>query len=414
MTTETYSPGLEGVVAGETAISTVETGLTYRGYTIEDLAANSTYEEVAYLILHGELPTAAQAAAFRQRLGAASNVPSELIETLRHIPHDAPAMDVLRSAVSLLAHWDPDRSPAKRVRAQGFYARGRFFTPKQIDHIVGIVDHHSREGRTRLSERICRALRWRQPNGSLKDMACREVMRKLDDLGVISLPKPKWGGAKWSSPETFQPPKSEVTALTSIAFGEIQLVRINSKHHQYASLWNTLVDQHHYLRSSRIVGRQLKYLAIHDGHPIACLGWGDSAWAQSARDTWIGWTATQRTRNRHRIINNCRFLILPWVKIPNLASWLIARCSAAAVKDWQDQYSIRPALLETFVDSERFLGTCYKAANWSDIGVTSGYAKVGNSHHNSQSPKLVFVYPVTPRFRDILRGRKTNDVALSR
>lgn len=108
MTTETYSPGLEGVVAGETAISTVETGLTYRGYTIEDLAANSTYEEVAYLILHGDLPTATQATAFRQRLGAASTVPPELIETLRHIPHDAPAMDVLRSAVSLLAHWDPE------------------------------------------------------------------------------------------------------------------------------------------------------------------------------------------------------------------------------------------------------------------------------------------------------------------
>ena len=116
---ETYSPGLEGVVAGETAICTVETGLTYRGYTIEDLAANSTYEEVAYLILHGELPTAEQAAAFRQRLGAAAAVPREIIETLRHIPKSAPSMDVLRSAVSLLAHWDPetaDNSHAANVR----------------------------------------------------------------------------------------------------------------------------------------------------------------------------------------------------------------------------------------------------------------------------------------------------------
>lgn len=106
--TDTYSPGLEGVVAGETAISTVETGLTYRGYAIEDLAANSTYEEVAYLILHGELPTADQAAAFRKRLGAASKAPPEIIETLRHIPPEAPSMDVLRSAVSLLAHWEPE------------------------------------------------------------------------------------------------------------------------------------------------------------------------------------------------------------------------------------------------------------------------------------------------------------------
>lgn len=106
--TESYSPGLAGIVAGETAISTVETGLTYRGYAIEDLAANSTYEEVAYLVLHGELPTAQQTAAFRQRLGAAAVVPAEIIETLRHIPREAPTMDVLRSAASLLAHWEPE------------------------------------------------------------------------------------------------------------------------------------------------------------------------------------------------------------------------------------------------------------------------------------------------------------------
>jgi 2-methylcitrate synthase/citrate synthase II len=108
VTTDTYSPGLEGVVAGETAISTVETGLTYRGYAIEDLAEHSTYEEVAYLVLYGELPTAKQAAAFRQRLGSAAKIPAEIVETLRHIPTAASAMDVLRSAVSLLAHWDPE------------------------------------------------------------------------------------------------------------------------------------------------------------------------------------------------------------------------------------------------------------------------------------------------------------------
>src|SRR5688572_7876203 len=107
-TTETYSPGLEGIVAGETAISTVETGLTYRGYAIEDLAEHSTYEEVAYLVLYGELPTAKEAAAFRQRLGSAAKIPAEIIESLRHIPPAAPSMDVLRSAVSLLAHWDPE------------------------------------------------------------------------------------------------------------------------------------------------------------------------------------------------------------------------------------------------------------------------------------------------------------------
>src|SRR2546423_1611021 len=112
---ESYSPGLEGVIAGETSISTVETGLTYRGYAIEDLAEHSNYEEVAYLILYGELPTASQAAAFRKRLGAAAVVPGELTETLRHIPPAAPAMDVLRSAVSLLAHWEPEAADGSHV-----------------------------------------------------------------------------------------------------------------------------------------------------------------------------------------------------------------------------------------------------------------------------------------------------------
>src|SRR4051812_1517080 len=112
-TSESYSPGLEGVIAGETSISTVETGLTYRGYAIEDLAEHSTYEEVAYLILYGELPKADQAAAFRRRLGADAVVPREIIEALRHIPREAASMDVLRSAVSLLAHWDPEVADGK-------------------------------------------------------------------------------------------------------------------------------------------------------------------------------------------------------------------------------------------------------------------------------------------------------------
>lgn len=237
-------------------------------------------------------------------------------------------------------------------------------------------------------------------------MACREVLRQLDSLGIISLPPPKWGGAKWVAPELSSVPLVDASPITSISLREIKLIRIGSKCDAHASLWNALVDQYHYLHSSRIVGRQLKYIAFHDSRPIACLGWGDCAWAQSARDSWIGWSASQRTRNRHRVINNCRFLILPWVKVPNLASWLISKCTRAAVCDWEDQFSTRPLLLETFVDSLLFMGTCYRAANWSEIGTTSGYAKVGNSHHNSQTPKLVFVYPAASNFREVLKGRK--------
>ncbi len=299
------------------------------------------------------------------------------------------------------------QTSARRVCAQGFHARGRFFTPKQIARIKTIVDRYSAEGRTRISQRVCRALRWRQANGELKDMACREVLRRLDDLGVIDLPAPKWGGAKWPPREENQQPcsKEKAVAISSLSFSEIELVCIASKRDPLAALWNSLVDQHHYLHSSRIVGRQLKYIAFYAETPIACMGWGDCAWAQAARDRWIGWSEGQRSRKRHLVINNCRFLILPHVKVPNLASWLIARCTSAAIRDWNEQYSIRPILLETFVDSQRFAGTCYRAANWLAVGTTSGYAKVGNSHHNSQTPKLVFAYPTTQRFRKLLKGR---------
>ena len=294
---------------------------------------------------------------------------------------------------------------AARIRKEGLHARGRYFTPKQIDHITRVVAKYSAEGRTKLSERICQVLRWYQPNGALKDMACREVLRQLDSAGVIALPAPKWGGAKWanySNPKTLD---SLPPTITSVDFARVNIRRVESKMHSDAPLWNSLVSQHHYLHSSRIVGRQLKYIASYDDAPIACLGWGDCAWSQSARDSWIGWSADQRTHNRHLVINNCRFLILPWVKIPNLASFLIARCSALAVRDWHQQYSVSPLLLETFVDSHRFLGTCYRAANWVEVGRTSGFAKVGNSHHNSQSPKLVFLFPLKSSFRAGLSRR---------
>jgi hypothetical protein len=291
------------------------------------------------------------------------------------------------------------------IRANGFYARGRRFTPIQIAQIEEIVARHYVDGRTRLSERVCRALRWRQRNGRLKDMACREVLRKLDDLGVITLPPPKWGGATWCSAEPRLASGIDQTPITSLNFEEIDLVRVTSKLDLRSSLWNKLVDQYHYLHSSRIVGRQIKYIAFHNSRPVACLGWSDCAWAQKARDAWIGWSADQRSRNRDRLINNSRFLILPWVRVPNFASWIIARCSSVVISDWAQQYSTEPVLLETFVDAERFLGTCYRAANWTAVGTTAGYAKVGNSHHNSQLPKYVFVYAVTRHFRDILKGR---------
>ncbi len=295
---------------------------------------------------------------------------------------------------------------AEEIRSSGFFGRGRRFTPRQLLLIEAIVERHRSEGRTAISERVCRALRWNQPNGSLKDMACREILRKLDAAGVISLPAPKWGGAAWASPNPQSVRNGTHTPIAAIDRAAICIHRVESKYDGAAAIWNSLIQQHHYLHTSRIVGRQIKYLVYHEQQPIACFGWGDAAWAQQSRDRWIGWSSKRREQRRHLIINNCRFLILPWVRVPNLASFLISRCTDAVVRDWELVYGWRPVLLETFVDSMRFMGTCYRAANWVDVGVTSGYAKVGSGHHNSQTPKLVFLYPANGAFRKLLTGKK--------
>lgn len=284
-----------------------------------------------------------------------------------------------------------------------FHARGRTFSRQHLERIAEIVQNHFSEGRTEISQRVCRALRWRQRNGRLKEVACREVLRKLDELNLICLPPPITQGAVWlKEPDAVQF-DGDTTEITKLNFRDIRITVVRPG--EDMRLWNQLVSTYHYLCSSRIVGRQLKYMVYYLDRPLACMGWGEAAWAISDRDKWIGWTPTQRERNLHRIVNNVRFLILPWVHVPNLASFLLGQFKTIVPKDWNEIYGYPPVLLETFVDVRYFRGTCYKAANWIELGLTAGYAKVGASHHNSQKPKALFVYPVCQDFKRRLRGR---------
>ena len=289
----------------------------------------------------------------------------------------------------------------------GFSARGRIFTSEDIEAIIGIVEGGYEQGRTAISKEVCRALSWLQPNGRLKDVACREALRKLQALGLISLPSPRTHGGVWNADLDHRNCKVDMTPVSDANLRSVSLRIVRNQ--ADVLLWNSLVGTHHYLHSSRIVGRQIKYLAYADERPVACLGWGDAAWALNSRDGWIGWSCADRVRNRHLVVNNVRFLILPWVHVPNLASYLLGACCGRIVQDWYSKYGTRPVLLETFVDTSRFPGTCYRAANWIQVGLTSGYAKMGDSHHNSQTPKGVFLYPVHDRCKDILKGSSLND-----
>jgi len=323
-----------------------------------------------------------------------------------------PDVECYNSEKTLVEETGEAMNPSQK-NPKCFCARGKLFTPRQLVVIREMCVRYAAEGRTKISKRICRTLRWRQPNGRLKDMACREALRTLEKSGVVALPPPRTRGAIWKRLPDSVEYGGDQSLITALDLRSLHFVRVTTK--REAILWNQLVQKYHYLESSRIVGRQLKYLVMDHDRPIACLGWGDSCWAIKARDAWIGWSSRQRLRNRRLIVTNVRFLILPWVKVKNLASYLLAQSIARLTDDWQSSYGIRPVLLETFVDPTRFSGTCYRAANWLSVGASSGYAKKGSSHHNSRAPKALFVYPINTYARMILKGQvKWNSTTSSR
>lgn len=287
-----------------------------------------------------------------------------------------------------------------------FVARGRIFTERQVGIIRQIAERYASEGRTKISLRVCRALNWKRENGLLKETACREVLTKMARCRLVKLPPSTRGEALWSRGEPQSRFTGDQTPIHELAFEMLRIERISDKNDPNSVIWSQLVTEYHYLGQSRLVGRQIRYIVWIKDRPIACFGWTDSAWAIRARDQWIGWNSKQLAKRRHLIINNARFLILPWVSVPNLASFLIAACATTVVKDWEKKYGHAPVLLETFVDPARFKGVCYRAANWIELGRTSGYAKVGGSHHNSQQPKLLFVRAVARGFRQVLKGAR--------
>ena len=278
--------------------------------------------------------------------------------------------------------------------------RGRCFSPDEILVTQDLIAKNWASGRSAISRKICTALNWRQDNGRLKDRACRDVLCILEKKGVVKLPRSKierrFNRCQRSlkdptmlPPTSFRKPSEKITICdwSNVSF---EMVCGNKR----VRLWNYLMQNYHYQGHSVIVGKHLKYLINLNETPIACIGWGEAAWHLKDRDAWIGWTDSARRRNLKRVINNVRFLILPWTRIPNSASAILSRAVKIVARDWNMFYGIKPILLETFIDRERFAGSCYKAANWIHVGITKGFARKGYSYHNNQSLKDIYVYPL--------------------
>jgi hypothetical protein len=248
---------------------------------------------------------------------------------------------------------------------------------------------------------VCERLNWRRPDGRLKDMSCRVALLRMQADGLIALPAPKHPRPQARAIDA----QLEQMIGAPPALPEVDLSRVRVepvRKRPESRLWNAYIDRHHYLGHQPLPGAQLRYFVRCGGQIIGALGFGASAWKTQPRDEFIGWTGEQRQRNLHLIVNNARFLILPWIRIKNLASRILALTTQRLAIDWMLQYAYRPVLLETFVEKPRFAGTCYKAANWQYLGDTQGRGKLDTLHLNSKPIKSIWVYPLIADFRKTL------------
>ena len=278
---------------------------------------------------------------------------------------------------------------------------GREFTGLELAQIRRIAEVPSRT-RCAISVRVCEALNWRKPDGGLKQMSCRVALLRMQTDGLLRLPPPRNGNSngrqflRRTPAAEPQPPFNEPAGQLHDL--QLKLVAPGPE----SLLWNEYIQRYHYLRHRTLPGAQLRYFAQTQGEIVALLGFGAAAWKTSPRDLFIGWTPAQRQCHLHLVVNNARFLILPWVCSRHLASKLLGMAARRLPQDWQHRYGYRPVLLETFVDNARFAGTCYKAANWLCVGATQGRGKLDTAHARSLPPKSVWIYPLTPRFRQFL------------
>ena len=275
---------------------------------------------------------------------------------------------------------------------------GRVFGPQEIEQVRDIIRAHPQASRQQLSYRVCEAFDWRKPDGSLKDMSCRVALLRMHREGLIGLPAPRH---KVDPCRSFarRTPQAEPGVLLEAAVHEMEGVRLEVVQREAGALWNEYIDRYHYLGYKPLPGAQLRYFAFAGERPVALLGFGAAAWKSGPRDEWIGWSRAQRHRNLSVVVNNARFLVLPWIRVDSLASKLLAMVARELPADWEARYGYRPVLLETFVEKGRFAGTCYRAANWTCVGQTQGRGKLGD-HRLGQVPvKTVWVYPLAKDFR---------------
>jgi Domain of unknown function (DUF4338) len=279
---------------------------------------------------------------------------------------------------------------------------GRDFSPAELERIRSLIAQGD-TCRSQLARQVCQEFGWRNAQGRLKEMSCKVALLRMQRAGLLVLPAPRGrnGNGKKAAPAqrlvALEPAPLTLPAHHLQAL-KLQLVRTPRER----LLYRQMMLQHHYLGYYPMAGAQLRYLLYHDAQLLGGLGFGASAWSLADRDRFIGWSSPQRQQNLHLVLNNHRFLLLPWVRSPNLASRVLGAVCRRLAADWFGHYGYRPALLETFVQRPRFSGTAYRAANWLCVGVTKGRGKLEKRHQTLLPQKASFLYPLRPDFKTIL------------
>ena len=281
---------------------------------------------------------------------------------------------------------------------------GQRIDDKIIARMQGIIDDNPGAKRGALSRQICEGLKWRSRNGRLKEVSCRKLLSRLHREGKIRLSETQPFGGRRKARIDFEPVLPE--AVSSSGLQDLQpvaLVLVGSAEGEASRIWNDVMDRYHYLGSGPLCGAQLRYLIRSEKHGwIGGLSFSGAAWSVQARDQWIGWSRRLREKNLNQVVANSRFLIVPQWKVPHLASHVLGLAVKRLRADWRGRYGYEPVLVETFIEKERFEGTCYRAANWIQVGETQGRGRQDAAHCRRSSIKRIFVYPLGRRARERL------------
>lgn len=278
--------------------------------------------------------------------------------------------------------------------------RGRDLTAQDLAGIRATIAAHYERGRTHIGVRLCEQWQWRQANGEYKAFAARDLLRRLERAGLVELPAPQ--RVKINPPKRYeQIPFFLQSPLTgTLADHPTPVLREAQGAESY--LWDYLLAHYHYLGRAPLVGEHLKQLVYIGEQVVGCVGWASAAWKIGPRDRHIGWSLAQKRARLHLVANNVRFLLLPWGRLPHLASKVLALSVRGVSESWQRRYGHGLLLAETFVDRARFAGTCYRAANWVRVGQTQGNAKRGHLYERHGLVRDIYLYPLQRHWREAL------------